>query len=48
MGKSKRRLTRLTVSIDINGGYVLFDSQSRRQGIGHVEDETEVAQAVAV
>jgi hypothetical protein len=36
------------VSIDINGGNVLFDRLSRWQGIGHVEDEAEVAQAVAV
>ncbi len=36
------------MSIDINGCNVLFDRESRRQSIGHVEDEAEVAQTVAV
>ena len=36
------------MSIDINGCNVLFDREGRRQGIGHVEDEAEVSQAVAV
>ena len=36
------------MSIDINGCNVLFDREGRRQSIGHVEDEAEVSQAVAV